>query len=109
MASDLISNANDTNFGAEVLSSDKPVLVDFWAVWCQPCKAVAPKVENIAKSYPDTLKVVKVDVDSSPKTAMAYNVRSIPTLLVFKKGQVVGQVIGNQDEAKIRAALAAYV
>ena len=109
MASDLVSNVNDTNFGAEVLSSDKPVLVDFWAVWCQPCKAVAPKVENIAKSYPDTLKVVKVDVDSSPKTAMAYNVRSIPTLLVFKKGQVVGQVIGNQDEAKIRAALAGYV
>ena len=85
---------SDTNFQTEVLTSDKPVLVDFWAVWCGPCKMIAPIVEEIAKEYDGKLKVTKMDVDSNPRTAMQYGIRSIPTLMIFKGGQVVEQIIG---------------
>jgi thioredoxin 1 len=85
---------NDTNFQVEVLQADKPVLVDFWAVWCGPCKMIAPTVEEIAKEYEGKLKVAKMDVDANPRTAMQFGIRSIPTLLVFKGGQVVEQIIG---------------
>jgi len=84
----------DDNFQAEVLSSDKPVLVDFWAEWCGPCKMIAPVVEELAKEYEGTLKVGKVDVDSNQKVSMQFGIRSIPTLLIFKGGRVVDQVIG---------------
>ncbi len=85
---------DDANFQSEVLGADKPVLVDFWAIWCGPCKMIAPIVEEIAKDYDGKLKVTKMDVDSNPQTAMKFNIRSIPTLLVFKGGQVVEQIIG---------------
>ncbi len=85
---------DDNNFQKEVLGSDKPVLVDFWAVWCGPCKQISPVVDEIAKEYDGKLKVAKMDVDSNPKTSVQFNVRSIPTLLVFKGGQVVEQIIG---------------
>ena len=85
---------DDANFQTEVLSSDKPVLVDFWAIWCGPCKMIAPVVEEIAGEYDGKLKVAKMDVDSSPRTAMQYGIRSIPTLMVFKGGQVVEQIVG---------------
>ncbi|NQW17783.1 MAG: thioredoxin [Chloroflexi bacterium] len=84
----------DATFTEEVLNSDQPVLVDFWADWCGPCKMVAPVVEELAADYDGRLKVTKVDVDSSPLTAGTYGIRSIPTLLIFKDGKPVNQVVG---------------
>ena len=84
----------DDNFQTEVLNSEKPVLVDFWAEWCGPCRMVAPIVEELAKEYEGSLKVGKVDVDANQKVSMQFGIRSIPTLLVFKGGKVVEQVIG---------------
>jgi thioredoxin 1 len=84
----------DSNFQNEVLQSDKPVLIDFWAEWCGPCKMIAPMVEELAKEYDGKLKVGKVDVDSNQQTSMQYGIRSIPTLLIFKGGKVVDQLVG---------------
>jgi thioredoxin 1 len=84
----------DSSFETEVLKSTLPVLIDFWAIWCGPCRMVSPIVEEIAGEYTGKLKVGKVDVDSNTATAMQYGIRSIPTLLLFKDGQVVEQIIG---------------
>ncbi len=91
----------DKNFGAEVLSAGTPVLVDFWATWCGPCKVIAPMVEEIAGEYAGKLKVGKMDVDHNSDTAVRYGIRSIPTLLVFKGGQVVDQFVGAMPKAKL--------
>jgi thioredoxin 1 len=84
----------DSNFETEVLKSNIPVLVDFWAVWCGPCKMIAPVVEELAAEYENKLKVCKVDVDNHQQIAMQFGIRSIPTLLVFKEGKVVEQIVG---------------
>jgi thioredoxin 1 len=84
----------DDNFQTEVLNSDKPVLIDFWAVWCGPCRIIAPIVEELAGEYDGKLKVGKLDVDVNQESAIKYGVRSIPTLLIFKGGKVVDTIIG---------------
>ncbi|NOX90535.1 MAG: thioredoxin [Calditrichaeota bacterium] len=85
---------NDDNFEQEVIKSDIPVLIDFWAEWCMPCKMIAPIVEELAEEFDGKLKVGKLDVDSNPKVSMQFGIRSIPTLLLFKSGQPVDQIIG---------------
>ncbi len=101
MASENITTITDSNFESEVLKSSQPVLIDFWATWCGPCRAIAPVVEQLAKEYAGKLKVGKVNIDEHPKTPTSYDVRSIPTLLLFKDGKVVGQIVGAVPRPKI--------
>ena len=89
-----ISDVTDATFESEVLKSATPVLVDFWAEWCGPCKAIAPIIKEIADDNGDKLKVVKINIDESPQTPGTYGIRSIPTILMFKDGQVVSQLTG---------------
>ena len=100
-----VSEVTDNNFQAEVLESEVPVLVDFWAPWCGPCRMVAPVVEEIAKERGEALKVVKMNIDDNNETAIAYNVMSIPTLIVFNHGQVAKTVIGAYPKKRLEAEL----
>ncbi|MGV8059512.1 MAG: thioredoxin [Smithellaceae bacterium] len=94
MNSQYVTAATDDNFAEEVLKSSKPVLIDFWAPWCGPCKAIGPVVEELAEQFKDSIKVMKLNVDDSPKTAQNYNVRSIPTIILFKNGEILDTLIG---------------
>ncbi|QXD13905.1 thioredoxin [Rhodocaloribacter litoris] len=90
----------DSTFQDEVLNADVPVLVDFWATWCGPCRVIAPVIEQLAEEFEGRAKVAKMDVDHNPQTPMAYGIRSIPTLLFFKDGKVVDQMIGGSPSMK---------
>jgi thioredoxin 1 len=102
-------NFTDADFDRDVLRADVPVLVDFWAEWCGPCRMMAPTIETIAKEYAGKVKVGKLDVDANGGTAMRYNIRGIPTLLLFKGGQVVEQRVGAVGKAEVQKMLENHV
>ena len=99
----------DASFAADVLNSDKPVLVDFWATWCGPCRMVAPVLEEIAGEHPDKITVAKLDVDANPTVARDYQVLSIPTLILFKGGEPVKQIVGAKPKAALLQDLSDYL
>jgi thioredoxin 1 len=105
MAAEEIVVLQDSTFDREVLKSDVPVLVDFWAVWCGPCKAIAPTVDELAKQYKGKVKVAKMDVDEHQQVPQQYGIRSIPTLLLFKGGRVVDTIVGAVPKSKLEESL----
>ena len=105
MASENVVEFSDANFEQEVLGSSQPVLVDFWAEWCGPCRMLAPTIEKIANDYAGRVKVGKVDTDSNRETAMKYRIDSIPTVILFKDGQVSQKFVGLRKEGDYKAAL----
>ena len=105
MASANVKELTDDNFESEVLKSDIPTLVDFWAVWCGPCKQIAPTVDALADEYKGCLKVAKMDVDHHQLVPQRFGIKSIPTLLIFKGGKVVGQLVGAAPRSKLEAEI----
>jgi thioredoxin 1 len=89
-----LAQVTDANFKDQVINSESPVLVDFWAEWCGPCKTLTPRIEGLAAQYTGKIKVVSFDVDANPETPSTYGIRSIPTLLFFKGGKIVGELVG---------------
>jgi thioredoxin 1 len=104
-ASTDVIHLEDSTFENEVLKSDTPVLVDFWATWCGPCKAIAPAVEEVAKEFKGKVKVAKLDIDQHQQVPQKYGIRSIPTLLVFKGGRVVDTIVGAVPKSKLVEAV----
>ena len=104
-----VKEFTDDNFTDEVINSDLPVLVDFWAVWCMPCRMVAPVVAEIATEYAGKLKVGKLDVDGNPGVAQKYGIRSIPSLLIFKNGEVAQMLVGAVPKPQITAKVDAVI
>ncbi|WP_227430904.1 thioredoxin [Psychrobacter sp. I-STPA6b] len=100
-----IINTTDANFDQDVLQADLPVLVDFWATWCGPCKAIAPILEDLAEEYAGKVQIVKVDVDNNPQSASRFGIRNIPTLFVFKNGEKVDAITGLQPKAELAKVL----
>jgi len=96
---------NDKNFAVEVLQSDLPVLVDFWATWCGPCKSVSPIVDDLSKEYSGRVKVAKLNVDENPATPSQYGVRGIPTLILFKGGKILEQIVGAVPKTRLTAMI----
>lgn len=99
----------DSDFDSEVLNSEQPVLVDFWATWCGPCRQMAPVIDSLAEKYAGKVKIGKLDVDLNPSAAQRFNVRGIPTMLLFKAGQPVEQIVGAVPEGRLADRLDAHV
>lgn len=104
-----LQEVNDQNFQAEVLDAKTPVLVDFWAPWCGPCRLIAPVVEELAKEYDGKLKVVKLNTDDNPQTGTNYHISGIPSLLLFKEGQVADQLVGAVPKNRIQDMVSQHV
>ena len=104
-----ITNSSDATFDTDVLKSGVPVLVDFWAEWCGPCRALAPKLEELALEYDAKMKVCKIDIDSNQQTPVQFSVRGVPTLMLFKDGKMVDQLVGNHPKDSIKAMIAKHV
>lgn len=104
-----ITSSTDASFENDVLKSSVPVLVDFWAEWCGPCKALAPKLEEIAGEYKEKMKVVKVDIDNNQESPAQYGVRGVPTMLLFKDGKVIDQLVGNHPKDNISSMLSKHL
>ena len=105
MAAPNIVNLNEANFGAEVLNSSTPVLVDFWAEWCGPCKMLAPMIDELASEYDGRVKIGKVNIDDHQSLASQYGIRAIPTLLIFKNGEVADQIVGLRSKRDLKGSL----
>ncbi|MCY1015236.1 thioredoxin [Pyxidicoccus sp. MSG2] len=105
MAGDNVTNVGDGDFNQQVLESQQPVLVDFWATWCAPCRAIAPAIDALATQFQGQVKFTKLNIDENQDTPQQYGIRSIPTLLIFKGGKVVEQIVGAVPKARIEAAL----
>lgn len=101
MLMDALTTLTDANFDAEVLASSQPVLVDFWATWCPPCRALAPVVAELARQYAGQVKMAQLNIDEFPRVPTQLEVRSVPTLLLFKDGRVIGQLVGAVNKPKI--------
>lgn len=101
----MVAEISDRNFKSDVLESKEPVLVDFWAPWCGPCRMIAPMVEELANENKGTIKVTKINIDDNPEAAQNYGVSSIPTLMIFKDGEVVERMVGVQPKSRLQQAL----
>lgn len=105
----MAQQVTDADFQAEVLEADKPVIVDFWAEWCGPCRMVGPVIDQIAEEHAEKVKVVKLDVENNPETAMKYGITSIPAIYIFKDGEVAKQTVGAKPKAALEQEFADYL